>query len=366
MPTVCCMPGLCTLEPMKASKSSGLLLFVFLAVIAACTSLRHQVTQKSPAVFRSSRLVTYLTGDPADVHTQPIPGLLLAGGSTDLDSAVKWLLDRSNGGDVVVLRSTESNGYNQYMFDLSKVNSVETIVIDTFSKAMLPEVARKIRNAEALFISGGDQWNYVKFWKDSPVEDAINFLLNEKKVPVGGTSAGLAVLGSAYFSAQNGTVTSSEGLKDPYDSLMTIGFNDFLIAPFMKGVITDSHYTQRDRHGRHIAWIARLLQDHGMNNIKGIGIDEKTAVCIDEHGIGKVVGKNSAYFLSCSGQSPERCVKGQPLTWNQRGTAIRVDRIQGSNSGNGRFNANSWTFTGADSFSYKVEEGVLKVGKVEQ
>jgi cyanophycinase-like exopeptidase len=254
-----------------------------------CSTARQadgNITQQLPAHpgILKEKLVSYLTGDSSDITTNAEPGLLLAGGSTDLDSAVKWFLDRSNGGDVVVLRATESDGYNQYMFDLSKVNSVETLVIDTLSKAWLPEVAWKIRHAEALFISGGDQWNYVRFWKDSPVEDAINYLLNTKKVPVGGTSAGLAILGAAYFSAKNGTVTSAQALSNPYDSLNAIGHGDFLQAPFMNDIITDSHYTQRDRHGRHITWMARLLQDTGFTTVRGIGIDEKTALCIDENG----------------------------------------------------------------------------------
>jgi cyanophycinase len=190
-------------------------------VLTACKTVQRTDGIISPqkgshVLAPAKQLVTYLTGDSLDITTKAVPGLLLAGGSTDLDSAVKWFLDLSNGGDIVVLRATESDGYYKYMFHLSKVNSVETLVIDTFSKAWLPEVARKIRNAEALFISGGDQYNYVRFWKHSPVEDAINYLLNTKKVPVGGTSAGLAILGAAYFSAKNGTVTSAQALAQGY------------------------------------------------------------------------------------------------------------------------------------------------------
>src|SRR5205085_11712333 len=36
-----------------------------------------------------------------------------------------------------------------------------------------PFVARKIRSAEALFIAGGDQWNYVRLWRGSPVGEAV-------------------------------------------------------------------------------------------------------------------------------------------------------------------------------------------------
>jgi len=90
---------------------------------------------------------------------------------------------KSGGGDVVVLRSAGTEAYNTYMYtDLGiPVNSVETIIIDTRAKASIAAIATKIRNAEALFISGGDQATYVSYWKDTPVEDAINYLIIPKK-----------------------------------------------------------------------------------------------------------------------------------------------------------------------------------------
>ena len=69
------------------------------------------------------------------------------------------------GGDIVVIRATGADGYNAYMYGLANVNSVETIIIDSRTKADLTLVTDKIRNAEALFIAGGDQSDYVNYWK---------------------------------------------------------------------------------------------------------------------------------------------------------------------------------------------------------
>lgn len=301
---------------------------------------------------------TYLTGSPKDVQTPTTPGLLLMGGSTDVKEAITWFLQRSGGGDVVVIRSSGADGYNQYMFDLVPVNSVETIIINSKAKAMQDSIVAKIRAAEALFIAGGDQWNYVNYWKSTPTEDAINYLLNTKKVPVGGTSAGLAILGSAYFSAQNDGITTAEALANPYDKKMALGQNDFLKIPYLKNVITDSHYTQRGRQGRHIAFMARLFQA-GNHKIKGIGIDEKTALCIDEKGMGKVFGLNHVYFLECGKKGAEQCTHAQALTWNRAGRAVKVYKIQGSATGNGSFNAKNWRFTGGIAQFYAINQGVL-------
>ena len=53
------------------------------------------------------------------------------GGATEDDNAMIWFLERSNGGDILVLRTSGSDGYNNYLFsELGvNVNSVETIVL---------------------------------------------------------------------------------------------------------------------------------------------------------------------------------------------------------------------------------------------
>jgi cyanophycinase len=311
------------------------------------------ITKPAPTV------VSYLTGSSADVNTSTLGGLLLMGGSTDVDAAIAWQLNRSGGGDIVVIRATGADGYNTYMYNMVPVNSVETLIIDSREKANLAEVSQKIRNAEGLFIAGGDQWNYVNYWKNTLVEDAINYLANTKKVTIGGTSAGLAILGSNYYSAQNGTITSAQALANPYDRSLTIGVNDFVSAPYMQNIITDSHYTQRDRQGRHITFLARLMKDFGQTTVKGIGVDEQTAVCIDEAGMGKVFGINSAYFLQNNDSAAETCVAKKPLVWMQNNQAVKAYKINGSPTGNGLFNATNWTFSGGIQYYYYVNNGVL-------
>jgi cyanophycinase len=305
-------------------------------------------------------VVTYLTGSAADVSTPAVAGLLLMGGGVDVDAAIAWFLQNAAGGDVVVIRATGSDGYNQYMYNMVGVNSVETIIIDSREKAALATVSNKIRNAEALFIAGGNQWDYVNYWKNTATEDAINYLINTKRVTVGGTSAGLAVLGSAYYSAQSGSVTSAQALADPYHRYATLGQNDFIASPLLGNTITDSHYSQRDRQGRHISFMARMMKDWGHATVKGIGVDERTAVCVDATGNGKVYGFNNAYFLKNETLGPETCVAKAALTWNRSGQAVRAYRIAGSATGNGSFNANNWTFSGGTGYFYFVNNGVLQ------
>lgn len=347
---------------MRKNALTQLFLIGLLSFYSACSSDNQLVVQDAAIpelAGKTPTVVTYLTGSAADVTPTPTPGLVLMGGSTDVDAAIAWLLTRSNGGDVVVIRSSGADGYNQYMFDMVPVNSVETIMIDSRAKAELASVVDKIRGAEALFIAGGDQWNYVNYWKNTATETAINYLLNTKGAPVGGTSAGLAVLGSAYYSGEKGSVTSAQALGDPYHRYVTLGQGDFLTANYLQNTITDSHYTQRTRQGRHLAFMARLMKDFAYTTVKGIGVDEETAVCIDGSGIGKVYGLNHAYFLKNVNLGPETCISGTPLTWNRSGQAVQAYKIQGSAIGNGTFNASNWTFSGGTAYSYYVNNGTL-------
>ena len=343
------------------------LLLVFVSLFFGCakqtTVLSKELLLKKSSAASTLKLapsvVTYLTGDGADVTTTPTAGLILMGGGTDVDAAIQWFLQRAGGGDVVVIRATGADGYNQYMYNMVGVNSVETIIIDSRAKADLPEVTQKIRNAEALFIAGGDQWDYVNYWKNTGTEDAINYLINTKKVTVGGTSAGLAVMGSIYYSAQTGSVTSAQALINPYNRYITLGQNDFIASPLLQNTITDSHYSQRDRQGRHITFLARMMKDFAYTSIKGIGIDEQTAVCIDQTGVGKVYGINQAYFLQNQNLAAETCVSGTPLTWNRSTLAVNAYKINASLTGNGSFNATNWTLSGGTAYHYYVNNGVM-------
>ena len=132
------------------------------------------------------------------------------GGAGENDQAMIWFLQRANGGDVLVLRASGSDGYNDYMYsELGvTVNSVETIVFNDWTAASEPYVLNKIQQAEAIWFAGGDQWDYVSYWRGTGVATGINDAISERGAVVGGISAGMAIMGSIYFTAENGTVTS--------------------------------------------------------------------------------------------------------------------------------------------------------------
>jgi cyanophycinase-like exopeptidase len=214
-----------------------------------------------------------------------------------------------------------------------------------------------------LFIAGGDQSNYMKFWKGTKTLDAINFLLNVKHALVGGTSAGCAILGGFYYSGEDGSITTDEALSNPYNSLVKLYNNDFLHTPYLKQVITDQHYLTRKRQGRHVAFLGHISKSWNIF-ANGIAADERTAVCMDENGQATVIGTSKAYFLVTDRKKPpETCEPGKPLTWNNKHQAIKVYEVQGTMEGNGNFDVAEFDLkkaAGGKWFWWWVEDVVLK------
>lgn len=258
----------------------------------------------------------WLTGSAADVKpAKTRAGLFLSGGGGDVAAAWKWFVACAGGGDIVVLRASGVDGYNDYIFSkIGGVDSVESIRFNSAEAARDPRVLEIIAKADGIFLAGGDQARYVTYWKDSPVGAALNAHLRAGK-PLGGTSAGLAVLGQYYFSALHDSVTSAAALADPFDRKITVG-RDFIAAPPLVGVITDSHFMARQRLGRLVVFLARIAVDeHGKpTRLVGLGVDEGTALCVEPDAQARVfTEKQGLVWVVEPTRPPERVAPGQSL-----------------------------------------------------
>ena len=347
-----------------------------MSLFIACTSSDNTVNPNSQPVVSPKVNNLYssaILGSNADVITKTSGVTICAGGSTDNDDAMRWMLEQSGGGDIVVIRNAQLNAapsstydaYNEYfMNELGvKVNSVETILLNSESVAKNQEVIDKVRAAECLFFTGGDQATYYNFIKGTGLEEAINYLKNIKKVPVGGTSAGCAIQGKVIYTAANGTVTSTEALLNPYNSLITLQRNDFMDTPFMTNTITDTHFNNPDRRGRMVTFMAKMSKDFDILP-RAIGIEEKTVVCIQANGVAKVFGKGSAFFCQQNFPTegnPETCLAGNKLDWNRNKQAVKCYQVEGSATGSNTFDLSTWTprNTGVLTQYYYVDKGTF-------
>lgn len=331
-------------------------------------------------------------GNRADRVTSTSQAICLAGGSSDDDWAQGWkfLLERAGGGDVVVVCDVDyCSDYKDWIFDdpkghgFKKVNSVTTLEIASREDANSPEVERAIRNAEFVFFCGGDQAVYVDRFSGTRLSAAVEHVMNIKKAPVAGTSAGMAILAGIDYASHfdspsdGGMVKAKDVLADPMGQFVDLD-RGLLVPPYMEGVITDTHFSERDRQGRIMGFMARAVANRypGMNysKIKGIASDEGTAVCFDETGMARVFGVGNAFFLK--GNRPverigrtdsaeanancENCVKqaasaetsagtglkimssGTGLHWYGDGKAVKAYVIPGKTQGSVLFDVKNW------------------------
>jgi cyanophycinase len=309
----------------------------------------------SPVLISAQSSRYFRIGNGSDANPKAEFGIALMGGGKDLDAAFQWLCERGKGGDFLVLRAAGDDDYNAYVQGLCHANSVATLIIPSPQAAAEAKVVETIRNAESIFIAGGDQARYISFWKGTAVQNALNDHIAAGK-PIGGTSAGLAVLGEFIYSAQGDKpddedLTSQQSLANPFFARITLQ-KDFLRIPLLRDTLTDTHFVTRDRLGRSLVFLARIMQDGWSRHPREIAVDERSAVLVASDGRAEVVGAGKgAYFIRPT-RSPEVCSPGRPLSF-------RGLNVYNAPAGT-HFDLKSWKGSGGVEYQLSVVNGMIE------
>jgi cyanophycinase len=331
-------------EPAKSSEAFMKLSRIFLFILSF---LGLAAASHAAEPYKYKRL-----GSELDAQTMSEPGVAMMGGGSDLDEAFRWLCGKGHNGDFLIVRARGKDDYNKYVNKLCQMNSVATLIAPSRKAADQPRVAQIVRKATVIFIAGGDQSNYIKFWKGTLLGEALNDHVIAGK-PIGGTSAGLAVLGQFVYGCMQdkpneADLTSKEVLENPYNPRVTL-VRDFLQVPGLENILTDSHFAQRDRMGRSLGFLARIVADGWSKTPREIAIDEKSALLVEVDGRGKVVGNGQGVYFLQLGEAPEVCEAGQPLT-------LRHVSAYHAPAG-AAFDIRSWKGEGGGEYSLSVEAG---------
>ncbi|MEI6641664.1 MAG: cyanophycinase [Novosphingobium sp.] len=233
----------------------------------------------------------YIEGDVSAATPAPVSGgLLLMGGGEHNVAALRWFFAKAGHGHIVILRASQAGeAGTEFVREIGGVLSAETFVIHKRSASRDTHLLEALRKADGVFIAGGDQARYVRRWRGTPIAEALDAHVGAGK-PLGGTSAGLAILGEYLYGAMDGqSLTSPQGLADPYGHGTTIE-TGFLHLALLKGVITDSHFTQRTRLGRLFAFIAKAQAGRPAEAppLIGLGIDETVTLAVEPDGTARV------------------------------------------------------------------------------
>jgi cyanophycinase len=297
--------------------------------------LAFPLAAQSARPAKPSDLTHFFTGNATrPAAKQPVggPALLPMGGGAEVDQAfATFAYPIINGGDIVVLRASGTNGYQTYLYSeivqlipqplraALQPNSVETLVINTRAKANTDYVEWVISGANMIFMAGGDQSDYTQFWRGTKVESAIRAAYARGAV-IGGTSAGAAVLGEfIYDPGSQSAVISSEAMANPYRAsmILTDSMFDF---PLGHDLYFETHFANRTRMGRSLAMMARIRQDARTSAITSVALDERMSIFIDNNGLGTVQrfsGTGSVYILRETRLGTQRVqvAPGQPLIY---------------------------------------------------
>ena len=140
-----------------------------------------------------------------------------------------------------------------------------------------------------VFISGGDQMRLASILGGTQFSQKLRRMVAETNVVFAGTSAGAAGMSSSM-------IVRGESTSHPHK-------NSVRLSPglgFLKNIIIDQHFTERGR-------ISRLITAVSYNPYNlGIGIDENTAIILDNEGILEVFGDGTVTI-----------VDGSQITYNE-------------------------------------------------
>ncbi|MGN6690072.1 MAG: isoaspartyl peptidase/L-asparaginase [Sphingopyxis sp.] len=256
----------------------------------------------------------YVFGKLGTPTPGPVSGglLLIGGGDRNIDS-MKWFFGKAGNGHIVVISASYGKEIgNEFFNEIGGIQSTEIFVFHARSQAFDKKILARLRKADGIFIAGGDQSRYVRFWRGTPVNEILDAHVAAGK-PLAGTSAGLAMQGEKLYGAMDdGSLTSVEALADPLGPANTIE-GDFLHLALLKGIVTDTHFKERDRLGRLFAFLAKAHVGRPADApaMIGLGVDESAALAVEPDGTGRIYATEPDGYAWVVDGSSLRAVAGR-------------------------------------------------------
>lgn len=225
--------------------------------------------------------------------------LLLVGGGSEKNGTNSWSTPPYRWaveGKRVAIIGTETGSLAPYMVSQCGAARAREFAIASRDSADSQATYDTLMSYDVIFFRGGDQWEYYNLYRNTRLLDAVNDKYGQGGC-IGGTSAGMHILSSIVFTAENGTVYPYECIENPNNNYVTLA-DDFL--DLKPGFIFDTHFCERARFGRLAGFLAnfRFNQDE---DILGLGMDDMTCMTVDENGLGTIYGTGCANFYRSGG-----------------------------------------------------------------
>ena len=214
--------------------------------------------------------------------------LIIIGGHEDKErerEVLKAVAERVNGGMLLVATLASSEAAEQWeiyrkVFQQLGVKKAEHLDLETRAESDDDDRAKLIRQARAVFFTGGDQLRITSTFGGSPLCEILRGRFAAGLL-VAGTSAGASVLSETML--VSGPGDDSHRMGDALRMAPGLGLT--------KDFTVDQHFAQRGRLSRLVGAVAQNPR------ILGVGIDEDTAIVARE-GVGfEVIGNGAVYVI---------------------------------------------------------------------
>jgi len=236
------------------------------------------------------------------IHREVIGGhLLVIGGAEDKYNERRILrkfleLTGTDGGETNVLIVPVASDFPEFAADIyvqafRRLGIANPRVLRATSRqdVFAADADTLFDGVKGVFITGGDQMRLVSLLGGTNFAQKLGQKVSETDVVLAGTSAGAAGMSTSM-------IVRGDATPHPHK-------NSVRLSPglgFLKNIIIDQHFTERGR-------ISRLITAVSYNPYNlGIGIDENTAIILDNEGIMEVYGAGSVTV-----------VDGSQITYNE-------------------------------------------------
>ncbi|PSR52959.1 cyanophycinase [Adhaeribacter arboris] len=189
----------------------------------------------------------------------------------------------------------------QKAFGILNITNVGLMHIRTPPETDLPIYLERLRQADGILFSGGDQARLTRMFANTEfLEICKQRYQQEESFVLAGTSAGAMAMsgimirrGSSFEALMKGTVKLDHGLS------------------FLPNVIIDSHFVKRGRFGR-------LMEAVALHTRKiGIGLGEDTGVLITKGNLIETIGSNLVIIVDgyrIGYNNAHEANRGEPLS----------------------------------------------------
>jgi cyanophycinase len=218
--------------------------------------------------------------------------LLIVGGGSEKNGQSSWSTPAyrwAGEGKKVAIIGTYTGSLAPYFENQCGSVWAKEFAIDSYDSANSQITYDTLIAYDVIFFRGGDQYDYYLIYNDTKLQDAVNFVFNHGGT-IGGTSAGMHILSSVIFTAENGTVYPYECIENPNNQYVTLA-SDFF--DFVPSCIFDTHFAERGRFGRLVGFLANYHLNNEIS-IAGLGMDDMTCMTIEADGQGTVYGTGCA------------------------------------------------------------------------